>query len=294
MRQRVSRIVTIGCGLLVAATLSTAELNPSASPVPGVLRQPSQDLPDAASIFERHIEAIGGRDKVFSITNRRITGTYTGAPFEFRANVRIWWESDGRFHQRVSEPAGLRFDFHVNGDYTWATRQGGEPTVLGGLQRLELLDTADFYGEANYEKRYKSIETVGAARAEGRPIYVVQAVTHADRPHRLFFDQETGLLVGTQVPAMTDGGRIREMTLRISDYKDFGGVLYPTRMHQQVAGLETRNVYHFTAITVNTDDPHDYEVPEQIRQEWDEAKARAQQAREQEAEDPEPGTGGDD
>lgn len=277
MRQRVSRIVTIGCGLLVAATVSIAEMNPAGSPVPGVPRQASPDLPDAASIFERHIEAIGGRDKVFSITNRRITGTYTGTPFEFRANVRIWWESDGRFHQRVSEPAGLRFDFHVNGDYTWATWQDGEPVALGGLQRLELLDTADFYGEANYENRYKSIETVGSARADGRPIYVVQAVTHADRPHRLFFDQETGLLVGTQVPAMTDGGRIREMTLRISDYKDFGGVLYPTRMHQQVAGIDSRNVYHFTAISVNADEPHDYEVPEKIKREWDEARARAAQ-----------------
>jgi hypothetical protein len=236
--------------------------------------QPAAALPEAAEIFERHVEAIGGWDAVDAMQNRRITGTYTGKPFEYAARLQVWWERDGRFHQRVVEPGGLRYELFANGDRAWVKVLDQEPTPLMGVRRIELLDTSDFLGEANYKARYKSIETLARAKAEGKDVWVVKAVTQAGRPHTLYFSVESGLLVGTRVPASSDSG-MRELTVRLLDYEEFGGVLYPTRVVQQFQGDPETNEFRYTKIEINTDDEHDYTVPEAVEQAFVEADRRA-------------------
>ncbi len=263
--------IIAGCSLVLWLGLpSVSAAQPGAgSPASAA----TQDLPEAGQIFERYIEAIGGEEKVHSIRNRRIEGTYLGEPFEFKANLRVWWESDGRFHQKVSEPAGLRYNIFVNGEYTWVQVMDRDPQFLGGYQRAELFDTADFYGEANYKNRYAEYKTVGAGTAQGQPVYVIRAVTHTGRPHMLYFSQETGLLLGTRAPTMDKNGKPREMMVRLMDYKPFGGVLYPTRLEQQFAGSQETSRYHYTKIEVNVDDVHDYTVPPVVIEEYQKALA---------------------
>ena len=236
---------------------------------------PSADLPEAEEIFERYIEAIGGREKIEKIKNRRITGTYQGDPFEFRANVTVWWDAEGGFQQRVAEPAGLKYELFAVDDMTWSVIMDGEPTPMGGVQRQELLDTADFYGEANYKNRYKEIRTAREAQAGETPIYIVNARTHAGRPHTLFFDQETGLLIGNRVPVSGPNNTMRDMTVRIQNYKDIGGVLYPTLFIQDFGGDTKPNRYEFTEIKVNVDDGHEFVVPDSIREVFEASEEEA-------------------
>jgi len=268
------------CGLLVGVmgpvqgALAATPAAPSAA-VPEVIQQPAGDLPAAEAVFERYIEAIGGREKVFAIKNREVTGFYVGEPFEFRANVKMWWEEGGKFHQQVAEPAGLRFDLYANGEYTWINLQDKPPALLAGLQRIELLDTADVHGEANYKERYKELTTAGRAKADGKPVIAVKAVTHSGRPHMHFFDEQSGLLVGTRVPTLGPGGKVREMMLRLAEYKDFGGVLYPTRLEQTFANAETVNAFIYQDVRVNVAEPHDYTVPTSVIEEFKAAVEKA-------------------
>lgn len=242
------------------------------TPGAGALETP-QGLPPAEQVFEKYIEAIGGEEKVHSIKNRRIVGTFLGEPFEFKANLRIWWESDGRFHQNVSEPAGLRYNIFANKPYTWVQVQDREPRFLGGMQRIELLDTADFYGEANYKNRYTEYKTVGKGKVLDQEVYVVKAVAKSGRPHMLYFNIETGLLVGTRAPTMNKDGKAREMVVRLGDYKPFGGVLYPTRLEQQFVGSKETTRYQYNEIEVNVDDSHDYTPPAVVIEQYKQALA---------------------
>lgn len=262
---------------LLASTPAALAQGAGGGVIPEIVQRPAGELPEASAVFEKYITAIGGREKVNSIRNRVVTGYYTGEPFQFRAAVRMRWEEGGKFHQHVNEPAGLRFDLYANGDYTWIVLQDQPPAPMGGLQRLELIDTADLHGEASYQTRYKEIATVGLARAEGRPVYAVRAVTHAGRPHTLFFDQESGLLLGTRVPTMGEGGRLREMMLRLLDYKDFGGVLYPTRLEQRFPNSDAVNSFTYTSVEVNVDSEQDFTVPDSIIEEFKAALEREKQ-----------------
>ena len=261
-------IIAVSAGLFsaTATTAATAEhsvaIQPSAAP--------ATDLPEAAEVFEHYIEAIGGRDAIAKIKNRRITGTYTGDPFEFKANLQVWWEADGRYHQRVSEPAGLKYDLFVVGRVTWEVVMNREPEPMGGVQRQELLDTADFTGEANYKNRYKEIEVVRKAKAGDQEIYIVRAVTHAGRPHTLYFATDSGLLIGTRVPVSGQKNSIRDMTVQLLDYKDIGGVLYPTRFVQNFTNEENTkpNEFVFSKIEVNVTDGHEYPIPDKVREKF--------------------------
>lgn len=192
--------------------------------------------------------------------------------FEFRANLKIWWEHDGKYHQRVAEPAGLHYDLYAVDGYTWSVVMDREPEPLGGVQRQELLDTADFYGEANYKNRYKEYQTVREAKAGDTEIYVVRAVTPIGRPHTLFFAKETGLLIGNRVPVTGPNNSLRDMTVRIEGYKEFGGVLYPTVFTQEFGNNVKPNKFTFTEMEVNVDDGHEYTVPDSIRERFDAAK----------------------
>lgn len=264
--------------LVVPANASeTAEAVPSADLNPALVQPKAESaaLPEASEIFDRYIEAIGGWEKLREIKNRRITGTYQGDPFQFKANVSMWWEADGRFHQRVAEPAGLRYQLFVVDNMTWSVILDNEPQAVGGIQRQELLDTADFYGEANYKARYKEIKTVREAKAGDDIVYVVSAITHAGRPHTLFFNKETGLLIGNRVPVSGPNGTMRDMTVRILNYKEVGGTLYPTLFIQDVSGQEKPNRFEFTTLEINVEDGHEYPVPQSVRDAFEAAAAEA-------------------
>lgn len=232
----------------------------------------SDDLPMPDEIFERYIEALGGWDKLRAIKNRRIMGTFEGDPFEFKAGVKIWWEADNRYHLNIKEPAGLFYDLYAVDDMAWSIVYGGEPQAIGGVQRLEILDTAEFFGEAAYKTRYKTMETQAEATAGEIAVYVVRATTHGGRPHTLYFAKDTGLLIGDRVPDSGPEGKMRVMTVRIEGYKEIEGTLYPTRFIQTFSDNSRPNTMIFTRIEINTDDEHDYTVPPAILDVYEQAK----------------------
>ena len=254
----------------------------AATPIPafaGAAWQPADeaaaDLPAAAEIFERHIEAIGGQDAIDALQNRRITGTYSGVPFDYTARLQVWWERDGRYHQKVIEPGGLRYQLYANNGRTWMQIMDNEPAPILGSRHVEMMDTSDFLGEANYAERYKSMKTAAKAKADGMDVWVVQAITQLGRPHTLFFSVESGILQGTRVPVTSENG-IREMTVKLYDYVDAGGVLYPSRIVQQFAGDTAKNEFRYTKIEVNAEDEHDYSVPAEIEQVFVELEQQAE------------------
>lgn len=272
--ERATRLlIALGAAALALCAPGATAARATAQPA----KAPAQ-LPEASAIFEDYIEAIGGREAMAKIKNRRITGNYRGDPFEFKANLQIWWEDDGRYHQRVNEPAGLKYDLYAVDRMTWSIVMDRDPEPMGGVQRQELLDTSDFWGEANYEKRYKETKVLREATAGEAEIYIVQATTHAGRPHTLYFAKDTGLLIGTRVPVSGPKNTVRDMTVQILEYKDFGGVLYPTKFVQKFNNEPNtkHNEFVYTSIEVNVDDAHEYPVPDAVRDIFEKAASEGE------------------
>ena len=220
-------------------------------------------LPTADELFEKHIEAIGGREAIFAQTSRRIRGVYAGPPFgEVPARVTIWQDAPDRFHMRLAQPAGGSMDVAYDGATGWRQNSGQSPVETTGPDLVELQQTADFFGEANYKERYETRRTKGTATFAGLDVYVVSVLMTDGREMYIMFDQASGLFTGTRSSFVDPNGAKREMISIISDYEEAGGVLYPRRIEQLIGGLEKRISYNYRSVVVDgEDDGHDYSMP---------------------------------
>ncbi len=252
--------------VMLASMLSTgaiAQDTPPASETP--TEAPQVDpatLPSADEIFEKHIEAIGGRDAIFAQTSRRISGIYEGPPFEFPVRLTLWQDAPNRFHLRLAEPAGATMDIGYDGENGWRQLSGSSAVSMTGQDLSELRQTAEFFGESNYKERYTARQTVGTALLAGRSVYVVGVVTPDKREMYVMFDMETGLFTGTRTKFVDPAGATREMISIVSEYEDAGGVLYPRRIEQLIGGLEERITYVYRKVEVDIEpDGHVYAMP---------------------------------
>lgn len=236
----------------------------------GAGRQPEAATPPTAEeVFERYIEAIGGREAVFAQKRRRIEGTYEGPGFNGIARLKLWADAPNKMQVTIQEPLGNSLTVTYGGEYGWEQPKGAPPRLVVGPRYVELLDSADFYGEANYKQRYKEYEVLGSTDFAGTTCWVVRSVSHAGRQRQLLFDRETGLFVAERSTIVRADGEgsfdTKVIEVHLSDYKDFGGVLYPTRQVQRVIGEEGEISLHYRSVRVDTDDEHEYRPPAEHR-----------------------------
>ena len=218
-------------------------------------------------MFESYIEAIGGREAVFKLKSRRMLGTYEGAPFKFPVELKVWADAPDRFHLLISEPAGTKIEMSHDGENAWR-RVDSQAEWLTGTSFIEMAESADFFGEANYEKRYSEIKVLSAVNVGGGTAYAVRAVSKSGRPYTHIFSAETGLLLVTRTTiestVQTDEGPQKaefELDVVLSEYEEFGGVLYPTVLVQQVVGQQAKTIWRYKEVEVNVDDDHDFGAP---------------------------------
>jgi len=251
-------VLLIGFALPLAwsAQAVNAQETGTAQPAAGE-QAPAENLPEAAGLFERHIEALGGRDAVFAVKNRRLKGVYSGIPFLFPVRMEVWHDAPDKFRLRLDEPAGRSIEVRYNGDTGWRMISGSGVEQLEGVSLRELIDTADFYGQSNYKDRYEAIETVASGEVEGVSVYIVKATWENGHVQFLFFNTETGLFSGSRYATIGPDGSAREVVIMVDQYTEIdGGVKYPKRVRQLLAGEPEPIVMTYKSIEFNVDDGH--------------------------------------
>jgi hypothetical protein len=76
---------------------------------------------------------------------------------------------------------------------------------------------------------------------------------------------------------MGENQKTRQLIVRLSDYEEFEGVTYPTRVRQTFADTESTSEYRYLSVEQNVDDDHDYSVPDSIVEFFDKIKKNAQE-----------------
>ncbi|MEM7756075.1 MAG: hypothetical protein AAF297_10615 [Planctomycetota bacterium] len=222
----------------------------------------------AVEIFEKHIEALGGRDLVFSVDKRTIRGTYEGSPLSFPGRLYMVLEAPNKMFWQISEPAGLSLTTVYNGERGWnEVRQAlQEPQinwVLGDML-TDLVECASFYGESAYEVRYTKLELIGTADFYGTTCFVVRGMRTSGKVHLLMFDQETGLYKGARTGVRHPSGDVRAMDVRIGEWQEVDGVKVPKTMIQQFRGEPASNVFKMDRVTHETDESLDWTPPAEL------------------------------
>jgi hypothetical protein len=127
----------------------------------------------------------------------------------------------------ISHPQGGESVTAFNGEVGWLTIRNGVHMMTAGEREAARID-AELYFPARVRELYKEFRVRPGEEIDGHATYMVMT-RDADRlPLRLYFDQQSGLLLRQMRFAETPLGR-NPTQIDYADYKEIDGVKIPCR-----------------------------------------------------------------
>jgi carboxyl-terminal processing protease len=186
-----------------------------------------KSTPEADTIMERYIKAIGGREALSKLKSRVSVGVCT-YPFQgLSGKVVIYEQAPDKRSTEIDVPSLGVMRVVYDGKRAWMQNSMMGFYEYKGRMLSDLRRDFDFYKITKYRELYSEMIYKGAIdTAQGR-VEILEVATHDGFRDELHFDARTGLLVyggGTQ----------------LSDYRQVGDVKIPFLMVVPMAGLEIR------------------------------------------------------
>lgn len=197
----------------------------------------AQQLPPARQIVDRYMEAIGGRQVLAQQRFRRIVGEMSMPAMGMTMTMDSRFAHPNKFVVEMDMPAMGKMLSGYDGSNAWTLNSATGPQVLAGKELEQAIRQADFEGSVDLAKTYPKMETVELARVDGKACHRVRMMTAQSDTVFGCFDVDTGLMSSMEMKQVSAMGEI-PIQMRMSEYKDFGGVKMPARTTMSMAGQE--------------------------------------------------------
>jgi len=208
----------------------TIQYSPPAEDANDVESFPATGMPSAASVFEKYLQALGGRARVESITSIVAKGTYAGFDTD---HVKVGVEVFSRAPSSKTTIVHTKFGDSVrtfDGSEGWiasADRPLLQMPLTGGNLTGASVDALLSFPVATTQafSRWR----VTLATLDDKDVQVVQGVPPPGQTPVNFYFDESGLLVRALRFTDTIVGRVPTQ-IDFADYRDVSGVKIPFRM----------------------------------------------------------------
>jgi hypothetical protein len=227
-----------------------------------LLAQEATDLPAAQDLVDRYVEAIGGRDAVLRPRSYRTRGTFAMPAAGLTAEMEVVSDRSGRVASTMEIPGLGTFRSGYDGDIGWSVDPMMGARILEGAELTALTDQADPLAMVRDASLFRGMRTVERTEIGGQPCYKVRLEWNSGRETHDCYGTDTGLMVasiGTQESPM---GSV-EATSIFSDFAEFGGVRFATRMVQRMMGQE--QVMTIRSVEFDDAGDADFAPPAEIR-----------------------------
>lgn len=200
---------------------------PDEDPEEILAQAPKQPSPD--QVLERYYKALGGLDKLASVTSLAAKGTWQGYDDTEQHPLEIYAKAPDQRTTIVNNRGALTTNTYDGAKGWIAAPITDVPVTLLSLSGSDL-DSAKIDAELSFPVRIKESLTdlrVGPAyEIDGKDVTILQGYSPAKSPVKLYFDSETGLLV--RVVRYTTSRVGRQATrFDYSDYRDVKGIKMP-------------------------------------------------------------------
>lgn len=135
-----------------------------------------------------------------------------------------------------------------------------------GKDLEQFLAMRDFEAELHGPGSYRSMETLGTIKVDGRTCYQLLLVRKSGEVFDEFYDTETGLLHQRRRRDEANGGS-RQLLETYGDYRRFGNQLVPVR--QVFTGLEYREELTISKVEWDQVPQTVFEPPSDIKAAWE-------------------------
>ena len=200
---------------------------------------PAQEqLPPAAEIIDRYVEAIGGRNAVLGHTGSHSTATFSMPMAGIEADMDVLSSTEPIRSITIIEIPGIgTIQEGYTGEYAWSMDPNMGPRLLEGRELEAAREGAMIGAGLRDPSLFTERTTAGRTEMNNEACYRVKLVWKSGRETHDCYSVETGLLVAVEATQPTPMGDIPVVSL-MGEYTEFGDVLSPTRVVQQMMGQE--------------------------------------------------------
>jgi outer membrane lipoprotein-sorting protein len=190
----------------------------------------AQSTPTAEEVMDKYIAAIGGKDALMNVKDMTTSMSSEGQM--------------GAIMITRKQKLPNKFSMVINANGMEVMRQTGDGSkvVMGGMQGSRTLDGPaaqqmlvmnTLFPELHYAENGVKTTLVGPEKVDGKDTYKLSHTT-ADGASTWTdnFDATTGLKVQSVTTMKSQQGEMTTTTT-FSDYKDMGGIKFPTTLLQQ-------------------------------------------------------------
>ena len=200
----------------------------------------------AAAIINNYITAIGGAEKLRTISDQTIkmSTSMQGMTIEMTSISK----APGKVSV-VTSVGGNPMQKQIFDGEKGVISAMGQKMELSGKQLADMKLQAKMHLELEYEELGFSLEMKGIEDINGKPAYKVQVTGPDSYSKTEYFDAESGLKVRTVTSQETQMGPVN-VTVSYGDYRDISGLKFPFSVKQQ-AGPQALDL-KVTSVELNT------------------------------------------
>lgn len=201
----------------------------------------NQDKPELTldQIVQKHLDALGGLDKLKAINTLSATGkaTMQGGLMEAPMLMQMKRPSSMRMELTVQ---GKKMVQAFDGTTAWMINPmtgSDAPQKASDDDTQEMKDSADidFSSLANYKEKGSTVELMGTEDVEGNPAYKLKVTKKNGRVEHQYLDTKTYLPIKTTTRRKQMGSEL-EIDAYPTNFKPVNGVLFPFTVDQKVGG----------------------------------------------------------
>jgi photosynthetic reaction center cytochrome c subunit len=181
--------------------------------------------PSADELIEKYVKALGGAKAIDAVTSRVATGTIDFGGVSYP--VDIYSKDPDMRASFVHMPDGDNIT-SFNGQEGWLGAPHRPTRDMHGSDIDGASIDADLHFATHLKGMFSQVETAGTEKVDDRDAYLVVGKRDGKTPLRLYFDEQSGLLLRLVRYGETPLGLLPTQ-IDYADYRDVSGVKTPFR-----------------------------------------------------------------
>jgi photosynthetic reaction center cytochrome c subunit len=208
----------------LAIPIISAEATP---PFPAGLDDDAKpnNLPSVDQILDKYVQAVGGIQAIQKVKSRVEHGKVIFGPRQFRAD--IYFEDPDKTAVITHLPNGENVTAS-NGQEGWSSAPGRPLREMSSSDAASARLDGDLEFPADAKKIFKELRVEQEEKIGDHPAYVIVGAREGQPPMRLYFDEQSSLLV-RQVRYSESPLGLNPTQIDYSDYREQDGVKTPFR-----------------------------------------------------------------
>ena len=181
-------------------------------------------LPPADQVLDKYLAAIGGDAELQKVTSRVEKGNITANGHQLP--IEVYEKAPDKRLSVMHLPNGESITA-FDGTQGWLSNNG-HPHLMSAAENAAARIDADLHFASDVKTQYQKFTVLPGEKIDGHDTYLVVGHNEGQPPLRLYFDQQSGLLLRLVRYAETALGR-NPTQIDYADYRDQDGLKIPFR-----------------------------------------------------------------